>query len=115
MTVDQSGGPDTGTRQPSGGLPAEQVRAAIRIAQLFGSGSAPFSVALVTLGTTFGIFSVAARLDDPKSWDFSEFIATLGFGALLVILGFIEEQFVSRPANRVKHSSGNNGQAPPAG
>lgn len=118
QALDQSNGAETSQREPSGGLPAAQLQAAIRIARLFGAGSAPFSVALVTLGTTFGMFSVAARLDDPKTWNFSEFIATLGFGALLIILGFIEERLVVRPANRGKNfsgNSGNNGQGPSAG
>jgi hypothetical protein len=118
VTVQQTDSGDTSQQEVSGRLPAAHIEAAIRFAQFLGTGSAQFSAALVALGTAFGIFSVAARLDDPKAWGFSELLVTFGFGALLVILGFIEEQFVVRTADRAKKSSsppsGNNGQGPPA-
>jgi hypothetical protein len=82
--------------ESSGGLPAAQLQAATKFVQLFGAGSDKFSAVLVTLGTTFAAFSMAARLDDPKAWGSLEFLPALGFSAILVLLGFIEERFVVR-------------------
>lgn len=83
------------------------MQAAIRFGQLFGAGSSKFSVVLVTLGTTFAAFSIGARLDDPKVWGSSEFLAVLGFGALQVLLGFIEERFVVRSPERIRTPASN--------
>jgi hypothetical protein len=98
---------------PSAGLPGEQVQAAIRIARVFSEGSAKFSATLVTLGTTFAIFSVAARLDNPKTWGFSEFLSALGFATLLVVLGCIEERFVVRTPKPAQNPPGHAGTVSP--
>lgn len=109
MTVTSTDSSGTPSNQNGGtvGLTGKQVQAATRMLQLFGEGSAKFSVVLVTLGTVFAGSSVAARLDDPKAWDFSEFISALGFAALLVVLGCIEERFVVRTPKPAQNPPGN--------
>lgn len=116
MTVEPTGpGAPDKQDEASTGLPGAHTQAAIRIVQLLGAGSAQFSAAMVALGTSFAIFTVAARLDDPKAWGISEFLPSIGFGALLVILGFIEELFVVRSPRRAKPTEPSQNQLSPDG
>jgi hypothetical protein len=61
---------------------------AARFLKLF--GPAGFDAALVVLGCGFAAVSVHARLSDPFVWQLGEFLATLGFAALLVVLGCLD-------------------------
>ena len=57
-----------------------------------------FEISLLVLGATAAITTVAARLEDPKVWGTTDFLAVLGFGALLIILGCADRMF-ERPTS----------------
>jgi|ERR1700683_1518873 len=116
MTIEPTGpGAPDKRDETSAALPGAYTQAASWFVQLLGQGSAQFSAALVGLGTAFAIFTVAARLEDPKAWEISEFLPSLGFGALLVMLGFIEEMFVVRASRRPKSPEPSTPPASPNG
>ena len=52
-----------------------------------------FDISLLVLGATSAITTVAARLEDPVAWGTADFLAVLGFGALLITLGCADRMF----------------------
>lgn len=59
-------------------------------------GERTFPLALAAVGTVFAAAAISFRLTYPKIFDTPEFVATVGFGGLLVVLGCVE-RIVVRP------------------
>ena len=55
-----------------------------------------FGVTLVAFGIAFASCAMAARLDEFAAWGLGEFLAALGFGALMVVLGCVDRLRVQR-------------------
>ena len=72
---------------------------AANLLEFFGDASIP--VVLMSLGLAFAGVAIGARLEDTSTWCAPEFLGTLGFGALLVILGCLERLIQMRSERRI--------------
>lgn len=99
------GGPQgAGGKSRSSGRTGSIVERAGWFADLF--DGAGFAVVMVAIGTTFVGESMHTRLDYPAVWGFREFLVTVGFGTLAVVLGCLDRLLHKRRTPRTGTDQG---------
>jgi hypothetical protein len=82
----------------SAGRPGQAVWTSAQLNRLLQAQG--FDLSMVAFGTTAAILTMVARLEDAKDWGSLEFFALLGFGALQILLGFLDRTFARQVSSK---------------